>query len=120
MAIGVARRGAHRGGERTLRIPPSCSLPVSHAFGPHVASFVRRFVGVRASERIFVSLFAGGRGARRSAKASRKKERPAQREAKRKKEWPAKKRVGTLKKKKKGAVRTARFAGSGNGEEGSA
>jgi hypothetical protein len=30
LAIGVARRGARRGGERTLRIPPSCSDPVSH------------------------------------------------------------------------------------------
>ena len=40
VAIGVARRGARLGGERTLRIPPSCSLPVSHAGGPHVASFV--------------------------------------------------------------------------------
>ena len=42
MAIGVARRGARRSGERTLRIPPSCSLPVSHACGPHVASSVRQ------------------------------------------------------------------------------
>ena len=42
MAIGVARRGARRSGERTLRIPPPCSDPVSHACGPHVASFVRR------------------------------------------------------------------------------
>ena len=36
MAIGVARRGTRRSGERTLRIPPSCSDPVSHACGPHV------------------------------------------------------------------------------------
>ena len=42
VAIGVARRGVRRSGERTLRIPPSCSLPVSHACRPHVASFVRR------------------------------------------------------------------------------
>ena len=42
MAIGVARRGGRRSGERALRIPPSCSDPVSHACGPHVASFVRR------------------------------------------------------------------------------
>ena len=42
MAIGVARRGARRSGERTLHIPPSCSVPASHACGPHVASFVRR------------------------------------------------------------------------------
>ena len=27
VAIGVARRGARRNGERTLRIPPSCSIP---------------------------------------------------------------------------------------------
>ena len=40
VAIGVATRGARRSGERTLRIPPSCSDPVSHAGGPHVASFV--------------------------------------------------------------------------------
>ena len=31
VAIGVARRGARLGGERTLRIPPSCSFPVSHS-----------------------------------------------------------------------------------------
>ena len=35
LAIGVARTGARLGGERTLRVPPSCcSLPVSHAGGP--------------------------------------------------------------------------------------
>ena len=52
MAIGVARRGARRSGERTLRIPPSCSGPVNHACGPHVASFVRRSsVRARASVR---------------------------------------------------------------------
>ena len=51
VAIGVARRGARRGGERTLRIPPSCSFPVSHACGPHVASFVRRS-SVRARARV--------------------------------------------------------------------
>ena len=42
VAIGVARRGARHSGERTLRIPPSCSGPVSHSCGPLVASFVRR------------------------------------------------------------------------------
>ena len=42
MAIGVARRGSRVSGERTLRVPPSCSFPVSHSGGPHVASFVRR------------------------------------------------------------------------------
>ena len=42
VAIGVAKRGARRSGERTLRTPPSCSFPVSHACGPHVASSVRR------------------------------------------------------------------------------
>ena len=26
--------------ERTLRVPPCCSFPVSHSGGPHVASFV--------------------------------------------------------------------------------
>ena len=40
VAIGVARRGARRSGERTLRIPPSCSDPVSHACGPHAASWL--------------------------------------------------------------------------------
>ena len=40
VAIRVARRRARLGGERTLLIPLSCSLPVSHAGGPHVASFV--------------------------------------------------------------------------------
>ena len=42
VAIGVARRGGRLSGERTLRVPPSCSFPVSHSGGPHVASFVRR------------------------------------------------------------------------------
>ena len=55
--------------------------------------------------------------ARGAARGKQKKERPAQREAKRKKERPARRRVGTLKKKKKGAVRAAGFAGSGNGAE---
>ena len=40
VAIGVARRGGRLNGERTLRAPPCWSLPVSHAGGPHVASFV--------------------------------------------------------------------------------
>ena len=40
VAIGVARRGAHLDGERTLCTPPSCSDLVSRADGPHVASFV--------------------------------------------------------------------------------
>ena len=40
MAIGVARRGGRLGGERTLRVPASCSFPVSHSGGPHVVSFV--------------------------------------------------------------------------------
>ena len=84
MAIGVARRGARRSGERTLRIPPSCSDPVSHACGPHVASFVRR-----SSVRARASVRACGRAWRAT-----------QCEASRKKERPAKKRVGTLKKKK--------------------
>ena len=40
VAIGVARRGGRLGGERTLRVPSSCSFPVSHSGGPHVVSFV--------------------------------------------------------------------------------
>ena len=55
-----------------LRIPPSCSLPVSHACGPHVASFVRRSsacapAGMRACGRV-----------RRAAQrvAGKRKERP--------------------------------------------
>ena len=85
MAIGVARRGARRSGERTLRIPPSCSDPVSHACGPHVASFVRR------------SSVCGPANVRACGRAWR----AAQCEASRKKERPAKRRVGTLKKKRK-------------------
>ena len=109
MAIGVARRGARRGGERTLRIPPSCSDPVSHACGPHVASFVRR-----SSMRALASGFlrAGRRSARRNAKQAERKS--GRRNAKqRKKERPAKRRVGALKKKKERCLRTARFEGSG-------
>ena len=85
MAIGVARRGGRRSGERTLRVPPSCSDPVSHACGPHVASFVRR-----SSMCALASVRACGRA-----------QRAAQRGASRKKERPAKKGVGTLKKKRK-------------------
>ena len=85
VAIGVARRGARRSGERTLRILPSCSFPVSHVCGPHVASFVRR-----SSVRGLANARACGRAWR-----------AAQCEASRKKEQPAKKRVGTLKKKRK-------------------
>ena len=107
----VARRGARRGGERTLRIPPSCSDPVSHACGPHVASFVRES-SVCALAIVF--LLAGRRGARRNARASRKKEQPTQREAERKKERPAKKRVGTLKKKRRVAGRAAKSEGGGS------
>ena len=40
VAIGVARKGGRLGGERTLRVPPSCSFPVSHSGGPDVASLV--------------------------------------------------------------------------------
>ena len=40
VAIGAARRGGRLGGERALRVPPSCSFPVSHSGGPHVVSFV--------------------------------------------------------------------------------
>ena len=40
VAMGVARRGGRLGGERTLRVPPCCSFPVSHSGGPHVVSFV--------------------------------------------------------------------------------
>ena len=61
MAIGVARRGARRSGERTLRIPPSCSDPVSHAGGPHVASFVvgRPCARVRACVQAWRNVLAG-------------------------------------------------------------
>ena len=72
MAIGVARRGARRSGERTLRIPPSCSDPVSHACGPHVASFVRR-----SSVRGLAKARACGRAACGQERTERKKERPA-------------------------------------------
>ena len=84
VAIGVARRGARRSGERTLRIPPSCSFPVSHACGPHAASFVRR-----PSVCALASVRACGRAWR-----------AAQCEASRKNERLAKKRVGTLNKKR--------------------
>ena len=74
VAIGVARRGARRSGERTLRIPPSCSVPVSHSCGPHVASFVRRS-SVRAGAAKFrkeaascaCGVLAAGARARRGA-----------------------------------------------------
>ena len=40
VAIEVARTGARLSGERTLRAPPCCSDPVSHAGGPHVVPSV--------------------------------------------------------------------------------
>ena len=71
--------GGRRSGERTLRIPPSCSLPVSHACGPHVASFVDQSpVCALAS----VLLLAGRRGAQRNAKQAERKS--SRRNAKRK------------------------------------
>ena len=62
VSIGVARRGARLSGERTLRVPPSCSLPVSHAGGPHVASFTvgRPCACVRACARASVAQRAAG------------------------------------------------------------
>ena len=77
VAIGVARRGARLGGERTLRVPPCCSFPVSHSGGPHVVSFVTgrrscaRGARVRAgvARRAAESVRASWRG-----KACRKKE----------------------------------------------
>ena len=60
VAIGVARRRARLGGERTLRIPLSRSLPVSHAGGPHVSSFVvgRSCACVRAGACVRVRAYA--------------------------------------------------------------
>ena len=77
VAIGVARRGGRLGGERTLRVPSSCSFPVSHSGGPHVVSFVAgrrpcaRGARVRAgvARRATESLRASWRG-----KSCRKKE----------------------------------------------
>ena len=37
IGVGVTRRGARLSGERALRVPLSCSLPVSHAGGPQCA-----------------------------------------------------------------------------------
>ena len=34
------KEGGRLDSERTLRVPPSCSFPVSHSGGPHVVSFV--------------------------------------------------------------------------------
>ena len=83
MAIGVVKRGERRSGERTLRISLSCSDLVSHTGGPHVTSFVvgRPCARVRAYVR----------ACRRDTKEKQ----------------PAKKRVGTLN-KKKGAARAPR------------
>ena len=130
MAIGVARRGARRSGERALRIPPPCSDPVSHACGPHVASSVRRssVCALASAERACFCLRAGmarlserafacGRVWRAAQRgASRKKERLAQREAKRKKERPARKRVGTLTKKKEKRRACCEIRGLSNNE----
>ena len=51
------KEGGRRGGEHTLRIPLTCSLPVSHAGGPHVESFVvdRLCVCLRACVRAGVA-----------------------------------------------------------------
>ena len=73
---------ARRSGERTLRIPPSRSFPVSHAGGPHVRivrlSVVRACACERACARAGVAQCATSRKGKR----------------------PAKKTVGTLNKKK--------------------
>ena len=119
MAIEVARRGARRSGERTLRIPPSCNLPVSHACGPRVASFVRR------SSTCAPASMRACRRAWRAAQceSSRKKERPAKKGVgvargamRSKKGRPAKRRVGTLNKKEARHVCVVdRTEGSGSG-----
>ena len=75
--MGVARRGARLGGERTLRAPPCCSFLVSHPGGPHVVSFVagRRSCARGARVRAGVARRAA-EGVRASwrGKACRKKE----------------------------------------------
>ena len=71
------KEGGRLGGERTLRVPPCCSFPVSHSGGPHVVSFVAgrrpcaRGARVRAgvARRAAESVRASWRG-----KACRKKE----------------------------------------------
>ena len=84
VAIGVARRGARLGGERTLRVPPCCSFPVSHPGGPHVVSFVagRRSCALSARVRAGVARRAA-KGVRASwrGKACRKKEEEEKRSA---------------------------------------
>ena len=73
VAIWVARKGGRLSGERTLRIPPCCSLPVSHAGGGlHVASSVVGRPCVRAAC-VRASL------AKRAAKKKRKTGRPKKR-----------------------------------------
>ena len=76
VAIGVARRGARHSGERTLRIPPSCSGPVSHSCGPLVASFVHRSsvrTGTAKLRKEAASCACGVRGTSgRSASAARR------------------------------------------------
>ena len=84
VAIGVARRGGRLGGERTLRVPPCCSFPVSHSGGPHVVSFVagRRSCALGARVRAGVARRAA-EGVRASwrGKACRKKEEEEKRSA---------------------------------------
>ena len=70
VAIGVARRRARRSGERTLRIPPSCSDPASHSCGPRVASFVRL-------SSVLAQLNFMRAGAARGAMRSKQKQRTA-------------------------------------------
>ena len=87
MAIGVARKRPRLNGEWALHAPPSCSLPVSHAGGPHVASFVVGRLCVRGA-----CVRAGV--ARRAANRKRKECRPKR---------------GRSPKQEKGFVRTARL-----------
>ena len=88
MAIGVARRGGRRSGERALRTPP----PVQSSSQPRLQTAARRIV--RSS---VVHARARKRACMRAAW------RAAQCDASRKKERPARERVGTLKKKRKTA-----------------
>ena len=102
VAIGDVRRGARLSGERTLSIPPSCNDPVSHAGGPHVASFVvdRSCMWVRAGAGVCVR--ENGRPKRGRVRVRARKR-------------PAKKRVGTMKKKRGLHARAEATAGGGSG-----
>ena len=109
VAIGVARMGARLGGERALRVPSSCSFPVSHSGGPHVVSFVAGHRPCARSARVRAGV------ARRAAKSVRASWRGKGVPQKRRRKVPAKEQRTKTQDKKQRKLRACRRAGECDG-----